>query len=354
MSDHWSPATRAVALGRPPHAPGAPVNPPLELSTTYVAGGDRLYARVGNRTWDAFEETLGSLEGGSALAFASGMAAVCAALDLAPHGGVVVAPDGAYNTTVSLLDSWVATGRLAEVRRVDPSDASAVARATRGADLVWLESPTNPLLVVADVATVAHVARSHGAISVCDNTFATPILQQPLDLGVDVVVHSATKYLAGHSDVLLGATVTRDAAIEERLHTHRTLTGGVPGPHETWLALRGIRTLALRVERSGDNARVLAERLGAHPAVTRVRYPGWGAIVSVEVGSVARADALSRGTRLWTHATSLGGVESLLERRRRHANEPAVVPEDLVRLSVGIEDVEDLWADLRQALDALA
>ncbi|MCH8612943.1 trans-sulfuration enzyme family protein [Arsenicicoccus dermatophilus] len=350
----WSPATRVVALGRPPREPGAPVNVPVELSTTFVTGGEIAYSRAGNTTWTAFEETLGSLEGGSALAFASGMAAVAAALDLAPVAGVVVVPDGAYNTTLSLLESFQRSGRLGQVRRVDPADTGSVRRALDGADLVWLESPTNPLLVVADLGEIAAAARAQDAVVVCDNTFATPILQRPLDLGADVVVHSATKYLAGHSDVLLGATVSRDPALTERLHTHRTLHGAVPGPHETWLALRGMRTLALRVERAQASARVLAERLAAHPAVSRVRYPGLGAIVSIEVrGGTEAADRLAGGTRLWTDATSLGGVESLLERRRRHANEPTVVPEDLVRLSVGIEDVEDLWRDLEQALDRL-
>jgi cystathionine gamma-synthase len=176
-------------------------------------------------------------------------------------------------------------------------------------------------------------------------------LQRPLEDGVDVVVHSVTKYLAGHSDVVLGATVTRDDALRARLHGHRTLHGAIPGPMEAFLALRGLRTLHLRVERSGANAAELARRLATHPAVEQVRYPGFGSIVSIEVtGGADGAERVASAVRLWVHATSLGGVESSLERRRRHAGEPPTVPENLLRLSVGIEDVEDLWTDLSTAL----
>jgi cystathionine gamma-synthase len=203
---------------------------------------------------------------------------------------------------------------------------------------------------------------------VADNTFATPLLQQPLDLGVDVVVHSVTKFLSGHSDVVLGAVVTRDAELRARLHRHRTLHGAIPGPLEAFLALRGMRTLPLRLERSQASAAELARRLQTHPAVRRVRCPalpedpghelartqmrGFGALVAIEVhGGAAGADAVVDAVRLWVPATSLGGVESLVERRRRHAGEPVVVPQELLRLSVGVEDVEDLWTDLAQALD---
>jgi cystathionine gamma-synthase len=202
-----------------------------------------------------------------------------------------------------------------------------------------------------------------------DNTFATPLVQRPLDLGADVVVHSVTKYLAGHSDVVLGATVCRPGELLMALRRHRTVRGAVPGPWEAWLALRGIRTVHLRIERAQANAAELARRLVGHPAVARVRHPslphdpghvraseqmrGFGAIVSIEVaGDAATADAVSAAVRLWVPATSLGGVESTLERRRRNASEPAVVPESLLRLSVGIEDVEDLWEDLDAALSA--
>ncbi len=371
----WAPATRVVAAGRPAREPDADVGPPISLTSTYIASPDpgaRGYARSGNRTWEALEAAIGGLEGGDALVFASGMAAIAAALELVPAGGVVVAPDGAYNTTLVLLDDLAALGRVV-VRRAPLADTAAALAALDGAEggLLWVESPSNPLLDVAEVAVLCAAARERGITTVADNTFATPLLQRPLDLGADVVVHSVTKHLAGHSDVVLGAAVTRDPQLHRRLHRQRTVRGGVPGPFEAWLALRGMRTLALRVERSQASAGVLARRLIGHPAVERVRYPGLpgdpghqraaaqmdgpGSLVSIEVrGGAAAADALVAGTRLWVPATSLGGVESLLERRRRIPAEPPTVPEHLVRLSVGVEDVEDLWADLSAALDAVA
>ncbi|HSO63805.1 MAG TPA: aminotransferase class I/II-fold pyridoxal phosphate-dependent enzyme [Ornithinibacter sp.] len=350
-----APATRVVALGREEAAPGGQVGAPLVLSSTYHAGGDVVYARSGNPTWSAFEEALGGLERGDALVLSSGMAAVTAALSLLPHGGTVVAPDAAYNGVVATLAAREAEGS-ATVRRVDVTDTAAVLTALEGADLLWLESPTNPLLEVADLPALLGAARERGVLSVVDNTFATPLLQRPLEDGADVVVHSVTKYLAGHSDVLLGAVVTAgtDAgrALHERLVTHRTLAGAIAGPMEVWLALRGLRTLHLRVERAQSNAVDLAARLATHPAVERVRHPGWGGIVSIEVvGGAEAADRVCAATRLWVHSTSLGGVESQLERRRHIPSEPPQVPENLVRLSVGVEDVDDLWRDLAQALD---
>lgn len=347
-------ATRLVGAGRPPRAPGAPVNVPIELNSTYVVGGELEYGRHGNPVWDAFEDVVGRLEGGRALVFGSGMAAVAAALSLVPEGGRVVAPDRGYNGTCSVLAALDRSGRV-DVDWVDIEDTLAVSRALPGAAMLWTESPVNPTLEVPDLAalvTAARAARGNGPgpLVVADNTFATPLLRTPLEEGVDVVVHSATKYLAGHSDVLLGVAVARDETVLERLTEHRTLHGAVAGPAETWLALRGLRTLHLRLERSCANAAELVRRLAGHPAVTRVRYPGFGGMVAIEVGTPGRADAVCDAVTVWTHATSLGGVESLLERRRRHANEPEGVPEDLIRLSVGIEDVDDLWADLDTAL----
>ena len=347
-------ATRVVALGREAAAPGAQVGAPLVLTSTYHADGPVAYARSGNPTWSAFEEAVGSLEGGEALVTASGMAAVAAALSLVPHGGTVVVPDAAYSGVVASLDALEAEG-AARVRRVDVTDTPAVVAATAGADLLWLESPTNPLLEVADLPVLTAAAGEQGALTVVDNTFATPLVQRPLETGADVVVHSATKYLSGHSDLVLGVVVTAPTgpgrALRSRLERHRQLHGAVAGPVETWLALRGLRTLQVRLERATANAAELARRLEGHPAVTRVRYPGTGAIVAVEVaGGAAAAERVCAGTRTWVHATSLGGVESTLERRRRHVEEPPRVPEELVRLSVGIEDVEDLWADLDRAL----
>ena len=355
--DDLAPASILVSAGRQPRVPGAGVNAPLELTSTYVADGPVNYARGGNPTWTAFEDALGALEGGAALVFASGMAAIAAALSLAPEGGVVVAPTHAYNGTGVILQDLADAGRMT-VRRVDISDTAAVIAALQGADLLWAESPTNPMLEVADLPTLIAAAHEQGATAVCDNTFATPLGQQPLALGADVVMHSVTKFLAGHSDVILGATVTADTdagrAAYERLSHHRLIHGAIAGPMETWLALRGMRTMHLRVERASANAADLAGRLAGHPCVQRVRYPGFGAIVAIEVpGGAEGAERVASATRLWTHATSLGGVESLIERRRRHASEPLTVPENLLRLSVGVEDVDDLWRDLASALSTL-
>jgi len=349
-----APASILVSAGRQPRVPGAGLNAPLELSSTYVADGPVNYARGGNPTWTAFEEALGALEGGSALVFSSGMAAIAAALSLTPEGSIVVAPTHAYSGTGLILESLEKAGRVI-VRRVDISDAAAVVAALEGANLLWAESPTNPMLEVADLPRLFEAAHAVDAIALCDNTFATPLVQQPLSMGADVVVHSVTKYLAGHSDVILGATVTADTDRGRRLQgalaEHRLLHGAIAGPMETWLALRGMRTMHLRVERSSANAADLAARLQDHAAVERVRYPGFGSIIAIEVhGGSEGAETVAAQVRLWTHATSLGGVESLIERRRRHASEASTVPENLLRLSVGVEDIEDLWRDLDAAL----
>lgn len=366
-----APATVVVTTGRPDIEPGTAVNHPVSLTSTYRAHPGEpsgpVYGRFDNATWTALEQALAELEGGgTGLVFSAGMAAVSAAVDLVPTGGVVVAPRAPYSGTGQLLGQLHGRGRLVH-REVPISDTAAVVEALAGADLLLLESPTNPTLEVADLPALVDAAHAAGALAVVDNTFATPLLQRPLDLGADAVLHSATKYLSGHSDVLLGATVTRSAQLAERLHGYRTLAGAIPGPFETWLVLRGLRTLALRVERSGDNAAELARRLSGHPAVARVRHPslpadpgharaaaqmaGFGAIVAVEVAAGPHAaEQVCDATRLWVHASSLGGVESTLERRRRYPSESPDVPESLLRLSVGIEDVDDLWRDLDQAL----
>jgi cystathionine gamma-synthase len=278
----------------------------------------------------------------------------------------VLLPLGAYSGSTQLARQLEAKGVLT-VREVSVADIAAVRAALAGADLMVIESPTNPLLEVADLRAVADAARAAGVLLAVDNTFATPLLQRPLDLGAQIVVHSATKYLSGHTDAILGLTVTTDDDVAARLRGYRTLRGAVPGPFEAWLVLRGIRTLAVRVERAGANAAELARRLTNHPAVERVRHPslptdpghelaraqmtGFGAVVSFELhGDAAAAERVCSATRLWVHTTSLGGVESTLERRRRHAAESPAVPESLIRLSVGIEDVEDLWRDLDAAL----
>jgi cystathionine gamma-synthase len=344
------PATLTVHAGRPAREPDAPLNPPITMAATYVAGGDVEYGRYGNPTWTALEEAIGALEGGRCLCFPSGLAAASTVLDLVAQDGLVVAPRHAYNGTISQLADLESRGRL-RTTLVDITDTDAVIAACDDAALVWLESPTNPALEIADLARIIPAAKEAGAHIVVDNTFATPLLQQPLSLGADIVVHSATKYLAGHSDVQMGAIVVSDDELLGVLKGRRDLYGAVAGPFEAWLTLRGLRTLSLRVERAQDNARELAARLGTRPEVSEVRYPGFGAIVAPVFADEATADALQHRTKLWAYATSLGGVESTLERRRRWRAEPATIPPGLVRLSVGVEDVEDLWDDLVQAIE---
>ncbi|MPV36255.1 trans-sulfuration enzyme family protein [Georgenia subflava] len=376
-----APATTAVAAGRPPRGQGEPVNPPVVLSSTYVStgtpGAEMMYTRYNTDTWLPLEEAIGALEGSTlpALVYASGMAAIDAVLRLAAPGTAIVAPRHAYLATLNAASEQVARegGALREVDIAD-TDAVVAALAPAGevpASVLWIESPTNPMLEVADIPALTAAARAAGVLTVVDNTFATPLGQRPLAQGADVVVHSVTKYLAGHSDVLLGAAVSDDPDLRGRLHARRTTGGAIAGPWEAWLALRGLRTLALRVERSQATALELAQRLAEHPLVAEVRHPGlpthpqheraaalmngFGSILTVRpAGGAAVAEALTRAVRLWVPATSLGGVESSLERRRRLAGEAATVPEDLLRLSVGIEDVEDLWADLDRALQAAA
>ena len=380
--------TVVVAAGRPPRERDEPVNPPIVLSSTYFGSGplsddDRGYGRYSNPTWDPFEEALAQLEGSQlpGLLYASGLAAVSSALSLVPAGGILVMPSHSYSGSLVMATELARKGFL-ELRTVDIADTDAVKEqlAPQGADarpasMLWLESPTNPMLGIADIRELTAAAHRSGAIVVTDNTFSTPLVQRPLELGSDVVLHSVTKYLAGHSDVVLGALVTSNPDIRAALLHHRIIHGGIAGPFEAWLALRGLRTLALRVERSQSSAAVLAERLSGDPRIESIRFPGlstdpgheraktqmtgFGSIVCVQIAPVDSlsgadaADKLVGALRLWLPATSLGGVESLIERRRRHTAEPISVPENLVRLSVGIENVEDLWADLEQALDSL-
>lgn len=368
-----APDTIAVTAGRPERAPGAPLNAGVTLSSAHVSAGVPvpgvpMYARYDSPTWYPFEEALAELEGARerAVCFASGMAAVAAALALVPPRGRIVVPQHAYQVTLRLCQELRDRGAF-EVVSVDLADTAAVTAALPGADLLWAESPTNPMLEVADLPALAAAAHDAGVLVVADNTFATPLGQQPLAAGADVVVHSVTKYLAGHSDLVLGAAVTNDPTLRERLAEHRMIHGAIPGPWETWLALRGMRTLALRLDRAQSNAQALAEALVDHPGVAQVLYPGlpgdpghdrasrlwrgYGAIIGLRPrGGREAADRVVDAVRLWVPATSLGGVESTLERRRRFATETASVPEDLIRLSVGIESFADLWRDLDAAL----
>ena len=343
--------TVAVHSGRPPHEPDQPLNTPLTMASTYVAGGSLEYGRYANPTWAAFEEALGDLEGGRCLAFASGLAAISTLLDLVAHGEKVVASRHSYLGSIGQMGDLEARGRI-RTHLVDITDTEAVLKACDDASLVLVESPTNPAMEVADVPAIVEAAHAAGAYVAVDNTFATPMLQQPLERGADLVVHSATKYIAGHSDLVMGALVTRDEELLSVLKGRRDLLGAIPGSFEAWLALRGLRTLPLRVEKAQANAQELVRRLRERGDLEEVRYPGFGGMASIVLRDADTADFFTRATRLWVHATSLGGVESTLERRRRWRTEPSTIPEGLVRLSIGIEDVEDLWDDLTQALDA--
>ena len=351
MSIH--PETSAITAGRPEAAPDASLNPPLIFSSTYHAGGPVGYGRYGNESWSALETAIGELEGGATLSFSSGMAAISAVFSILPIGAPVVASDQGYSGIMGLLNQFHATGRL-EVRFVEITNTEEVIAAMKGAALVWLESPTNPCLDVADLPALIAAAKKLGIGVAVDNTFATPLVQKPLTMGADIVMHSVTKFLAGHSDVVLGSLSTNDQALFKRLDEARRFNGSIPGPFEAWLAVRGIRSFPVRFRAAESNAKDLAQRLEAHSKVTKVRYPGFGAVVSFEVdGTPEQTEKVCESSKLITHATSLGGIESLWERRRRWALESPSVPEQLIRLSVGCEHVDDLWADINQALTVL-
>jgi cystathionine gamma-synthase len=344
-----------------------PIVPASNFRAAASGAAGREYSRDdGTPGWEAFEELIGDLEGGPAVCFSSGMAAIAAVLELLPVGARVIAPRDSYTGLRALLEDGAAAGGRWTVRTVDMTREDEVAAALRDADLVWLESPSNPLLDVVDIADVAATAAAAGALVAVDNTFATPLLQSPLQLGADFVVHSATKFIGGHSDLLMGAVVCRRPDDHARLVRRREVVGATPGALECFLALRGARTLAVRLRQAQASAIELARRLAAHPEIHRVRYPGlpddphharaarqmrgFGAVLSFEVGDAATADAVCADVQVITHATSVGGVESTIERRAKLPGQKHV-PAGLVRLSVGVEHVEDLWADLAAALD---
>ncbi len=362
--------TRLAVRGRP-RGPGQPLNVPIVPASNFRAapGGTagREYARDdGTPGWEALEELIGDLEGGQAVCFSSGMAAIAAVLETLPVGARVVLPRDSYTGLRALAEDGAAAGGRWDVRTVDMTDADGLVAAAADADLVWLETPSNPLL---DVVDVAAVTAATGALVAVDNTFATPLLQNPLSLGADLAVHSATKFIGGHSDLLLGAVVCRRPGDRARLVRRREVAGATPGALEAFLALRGARTLAVRLRRAQESAGELARRLAAHPAVGRVRYPGlpedpnharaarqmrgFGAGLSFEVRSPDLADADCAAVEVIAHATSVGGVESTIERRAKLPGQDHVAP-GLLRLSVGCEHVEDLWIDLAAALDATA
>ena len=343
-----APETWAIAGGRPPDEPGQPLNVPLVSASNFILGAERIYSRnEATPGWEALEALVGGLEGGDAVAFASGMAACAAVLDALPSGAHLVLGCDCYQGVAGIAAAG-ARDHGWRVERLDAADPAWLQRAGE-ADLLWVESPSNPLLDVADVAAICAAPRRAGTRVVVDNTFATPLLQQPLALGADIAIHSATKFIGGHADLLLGLAVARDAVQAQQLRGRRGLTGATPGALEAFLALRGARTLPLRLRQATASAGTLVEQLREHPAVTRVRYPGFGAIVSFELADGEAADRACAAVRLIRHATSLGGVETTMERRAAHPGQEHI-PAGLIRMSVGCEDVEDLWRDLRRAL----
>ena len=380
-SNHDAFETLAIHAGQEPDSLTGAVVPPIYQVSTFKQDavgkprGGYEYARTANPTRTALQECLAALEGGAAaLAFASGMAAEDGLLrTVCAPGDHVLIPDDAYGGTYRLF-ARVLAGWGLSYSVVPMSDLAAVRAqlAARPVKLIWTETPTNPLLNIADIRALAQAAHEAGAMLVVDNTFASPYLQQPLALGADVVVHSTTKYLGGHSDVIGGAVVMADPDLAERLAFIQNATGGVPGPFDAWLTLRGIKTLAARMDRHCRNAMRVAQMLAEHPAVAQVYYPGlpthpghktaqeqmraFGGMVSFRLlaGEEAAVQACAR-TRLFTLGESLGGVESLIEHpaRMTHASvtgSELEVPGDLIRLSVGIEDCDDLLDDLREAL----
>jgi cystathionine gamma-synthase len=373
-------ATKAIHAGyRPDPATGA-VNAPIYTSSTFAqdgVGGLRggfEYARTGNPTRAALEASLAAVEEGAfGRAFSSGMAATdCALRAMLRPGDHVVIPDDAYGGTFRLIDK-VFTRWGVEYTPVSLADLDAVRAAiTPRTRLIWVETPTNPLLSIADIAAIAQLGATNAAKVLVDNTFASPALQQPLTLGADVVLHSTTKYIGGHSDVVGGALVTNDKELDEAFAFLQNGAGAVPGPFDAYLTMRGLKTLVLRMQRHSENASVVAEFLAGHAAVDTVLYPGlpthpghevatrqmrgFGGMVSVRMrGGRQAAEQLCANTRVFILAESLGGVESLIEHpsamtHASTAGSQLEVPDDLVRLSVGIEDIEDLLADLEQAL----
>jgi cystathionine gamma-synthase len=366
-SAEWDPATWLLTAGRSKQ-PGQPLNVPPALASNFYLPSDRVYSRgEGTETVGAFEEIVGGLEGGRALAFGSGMAAVATIFHRFAPGSVLALPNDPYHAVSGLAEEGEKQGRWT-VLRLDIADTQAWIKAAQSTDLLWLESPANPLITVADLPAICAAPRRPGTIVAVDSTFATPLLQQPLQYGADVVMHSATKFIGGHSDLLAGVLVVRDDDFYDELHQRRITNGGTIGAMEAFLATRGIRSMALRLDRAQANAAVLAERLEVHPEIARVRYPGltthdthevaksfmsgFGSMLSFETtGSGERASAVCAATKIVGHATSLGSIESTMERRAVIEGQQGMPP-TLIRFSVGCESVEDLWRDLTQALDS--
>ncbi|MFA6986165.1 MAG: PLP-dependent transferase [Arenimonas sp.] len=368
--------TLAVHAGGDPDAATGAVAPPIHLATTFEHGpaGERVagyeYLREGNPTQDRLETMLAALEGGEAgMAMASGMAAISALLESLPVGAQVLIPDDCYTGVRVLFADFLPQKQIAAVP-VDMGDLSAVrAAVTKSTRLIWAETPSNPQMKIADIAGLASIAQASGVLLACDNTFATPVLQRPLDLGADIVMHSTTKYFGGHSDALGGALVfKRRDAFHDAVAHRRHITGGVISPFNAWLTLRGARSLPARMAWHCRNARAIADFLANHAAVEAVHYPGlashpnhavaarqmsdFGGMLSFRVrGGREAALGVAGKLKLIINATSLGGCESLIEHRASVEGANPISPQNLLRLSVGLENGEDLIADLRQALD---
>lgn len=366
----WSIESQLIAGGRDRRL-GGPLNVAPVFASNFYLPDERLYSRTdGTPTTDAVEALLGDLESGRALAFGSGMAAAAVVFNGLAVGAEIAVPADPYHGVAGIIDEGEQQGRWT-VRRLDQADTEAWLQAVAdGCDLVWLESPENPLITVADLPRICGAPRDETTIVAVDGTFATPLCQQPLDLGADLVMHSATKFIGGHSDLLAGVLVTRRDDLFDDYHRRRLLHGATIGAMEAFLTIRGARTLALRMERAQANAGELAERMEAHPEIARVRYPGlashgthevaasfmtgFGAMLSFETtGSGERATEVCRRVELIHHATSLGGVETTMERRASIPGQERIPP-TLIRMSVGCEQIDDLWADLTRALDTTA
>lgn len=361
----YDPATRVVSLGRP-EAGGDPLNVPLVPASNFLLGSEMNYSREdGTPTWHALEQLVGNLEGGTSLAFSSGMGAAAAVFDQLPVGAEVALPDDCYQGVTRLVDKAIAQGRW-RLRNVPVTDTDGWRKALLECDLVWLESPSNPLLEIADLKAICAAPKKNGTLLAIDNTVATPLNQQPLLLGADISMQSGTKFIGGHSDLLMGVLSTNDQQLADKLRLSRKINGATPGALEAFLATRGMRTLAIRLDRAQANALVLARFLDGHAAIEHVRFPGleshpghllaksqmkgFGALISFETrGGADAADRMCQSTKIIRHATSLGSVESTMERRSAVPGQQHLPP-GLVRLSVGIESVIDLQADLTQAL----
>ena len=375
MSSH-QPGTLAVHAGHEPDAATGAVAPPIHLATTFRHGpaGERVagyeYQREGNPTNDRLREALKALEGGAeAMTFASGMAAMATLLESLPAGARVLFPDDCYTGLRMLFAEFLPERGIVPIE-VDMADLDAVrAACAQPLAMLWIETPSNPLLKVCDIAALAALGHAAGAVVVADNTFATPLLQRPLALGADIVMHSTTKYFGGHSDVLGGALVfARNDALAQRVAHRLHVTGGVMAPFSAWLTLRGCRSLGARMAMHCANARAVATFLSTHPRVARVNWPGlpahpghaiaarqmrdFGAMLSIQLhGGRDAALAVAGRLRVFTNATSLGGCESLVEHRASVEGAHPRSPQDLLRISVGLEDAGDLVADFAQALD---